>query len=650
MAFVVSEGALQSVTRPAALAAPRLQLSADYSQAYSEIWRTQPAVRTVVTFLARNIAQLGLHSFERVSDDERRRLQPADHPVAALFKRPNPRTTRYRLLNDLVHDLGIYDCAYQLKVGTKVAPSLLRLPPEMTKPTGGSWLWADGFEVRGVSGAVTYPADRVVHFHGYNPTDSRTGSSPIEALRRTLAEEYQASRMREQVLRNGARMSGYIKRPAAQRGNSWSDPARDRFKAEWQAQYAGEGPQAGGTPILEDGMEFVAASQTAQQLEYVSSRKLTREEVASAYFIPPPMVGILDHATFGNIEEQHKMLYQDTLGPWLAMIEAEYGLQLLPDLDPDGRVYVEFNLHEKLKGSFEEQAQQLSSSVGAPWLTRNEARARQNLPPIDGGDELVVPLNVLVGGLASPRDTAPPAIEAAGGAGGTKMRLASGKSRPPATYVTKAEQVLTSFFKRQRSVILTRLGAKADADVWDDDRWNAELSDDLFALASTVSTLVAGRTLESIGLDPGEYDVDRTLAYLRAVSDRVSGSINATTKASILAALAAEDGEDEDRLEGVRHVFDVAESARASSAGMATVTTIAGFASIEAGKQLAGTVATKTWVTTSGNPRSSHAAMNGETVPVGEAFSNGAQYPADGVLDVDEVAGCACDVIISVPG
>jgi phage portal protein BeeE len=45
------------------------------------------------------------------------------------------------------------------------------------------------------------------------------------------------------------------------------------------------------------------------------------------------MVGILDHASFSNITEQHKMLYQDTLGPWLTMIQEEIALQLIPDFE-----------------------------------------------------------------------------------------------------------------------------------------------------------------------------------------------------------------------------------------------------------------------------------------------------------------------------
>jgi hypothetical protein len=143
-------------------------------------------------------------------------------------------------------------------------------------------------------------------------------------------------------------------------------------------------------------MKYVPASTSPRDAQYIESRKLTREEVAAAYHIPPPMVGILDHATYSNITEQHKNLYQDTLGPWLAMIQQELALQLLPEFPGAGDLYVEFNLQEKLRGSFEEQAAQLQTAVGGPYMSRNEARAKLNLPQLDGADELVVPLNLSI--------------------------------------------------------------------------------------------------------------------------------------------------------------------------------------------------------------------------------------------------------------
>ena len=408
MPFVATAGSVRALsrTRTSNYSAPaRIQLSATYAADYAEIWRTQESVRTVVSFLARNVAQLGLHMFERVGDADRRRL--SDHPLALLLKQPNPWTTRYRFIQALVNDFCIYDNAYWLK--TRIDSDrvgLVRIPPKIVTVDGDDWLTPAGFKVDGTSGTKIYPREQIVYFRGYG-LDLDRGISPLEALRRTLREEWVSGEMREQVMRNGARMSGYLERPKD--APEWSDTARDRFRASWQAQYSGNGPGAGGTPILEDGMSFKPVSQTARDLQYIESRKLTREEVASAYFVPPPMVGILDNATFSNITEQHKMLYQDTLAPILTMVQEEIELQLLPEFEPNPtRFYVEFNMREKLTGSFEERAAAIASAVGGPTMTVNEARALDNRPPIDGGDALIVPLNVTQNGDQNPIPAAPP--------------------------------------------------------------------------------------------------------------------------------------------------------------------------------------------------------------------------------------------------
>ncbi|MFB7843625.1 phage portal protein [Microbacterium sp. NPDC056052] len=646
MVFAVSEGTLRAVQKPSYQAPSSLRLSDDLSMDYAELYRKQQSVRTVVDFLARNVAQLSLHTFERVDDSDRRRV--TDHPFAQLMRSPNLYTTGYRLIRDLIADRGIYDRALWVKTRESAGMALTRIPPRLWEITeDDNWLSPSGFVIKGNRGKTKIPADQCVYFRGYNPEDERYGLSPIESLRRILSEEFAAGQMREQSLRNGARIGGYITRPA---GAEWSDAARQRFGTGWRAQYTGQtATEAGGTPVLEDGMQFVPAGHSAADMQYIESRKLSREEAASAYFIPPPMVGILDNATFGNIEEQHKMLYQDTLGPILQEVQQEIFLQLIrADFPKDAdALYVEFNMLEKLRGSFEEQASQLQTSVGAPFLTRNEARGRLNLPRIDGADELVVPLNVLVGGLASPTDQVP-----AGSGGGTLSSddeakaisaMLRTKARPTSPQIAKATQVLAEFFARQERSVRSALGEKA-ATWWDSARWDKELGGDLLALSSLITVDVARKQLERLGIDPDEYDVDRTMQWMQVVSDSNAKSINAVTESEIVAALASAEGTD-----GVARVFEVAKAARSQQAGQTLTTALAGFASVEAVQQLRGQrQATKTWIVTSGNPRASHAQMAGETVPIDSVFSNGAKWPGDSsALDVDEVAGCSCDVEIN---
>jgi HK97 family phage portal protein len=594
----------------------------------------------VVDFLGRNIASLGLHQFRRVSDTDRERVTDSD--LIRLINQPNPGTTRYRLIDALVRDYGIYDRAYWLKMKGKGRPYLLRLPPSRVTPKGDSWLWPEAFEFVGTKGKKTFKAEDVVHFRGYSPDGDLGGQPPIEALRSVLAEEYEASRMRENTMRNGARVSGYLERPVG--APAWSEGAADRFRNSWRSQYSGTGAQAGGTPILEDGMKFVAASQTAEQLQYVEVRKLTREEVAAAFFIPPTMVGVMDSATFSNVREQHKHLYQDTLGPWLSMIAEELALQLLPDFpDADG-TYLEFNLAEKLRGSFEEQANQIQASVGGPWMTRNEARALSNLPAIEGGDELIIPLNVIEGGQASPQDSAPDTGQLDGpGRGHKAVHPARTKAdgEPDAEAMAKVVGVYDAFFKRQGDSVLSAIGAGGSW--WDADRWDRELTADLYEVAAELSEAMGGDLAASFGFAPEDYNVDNTLAFLQSFAEVRAQWVNEATRKQLEDALA---DESEDA-PGPARVFETAEAQRAPAAGKATLSALGSFVAVEAASKLLAGKATKTWRTRSSNPRKSHARMDGETVDLDEKFSNGLKWPGDPAKGADEVAGCECTVEIN---
>lgn len=436
MPFVVSAGQISAVHPHASRYAPAtpsyIKIAPATWATYEQVWRSQPALRTVVGFLARNVAQLPLDVYRRLSDVDR--AKDPKHPLARLLEDPMPGTkwTKYRLLSWTMHELCIYDDAFWLKNLRDGKPGVLPIPRRFIQPIGDSLIQPDFYRLNLQAGGYRdVGPDQVVHFCGYNPDDPRVGCSPIETLRSILAEEYAATRYREQMWRNGARVGGYVHRPKD--APRWSTEARTRFANDWQSQYAGDGAHVGQTPVLEDGMEFRPSAFTPRDAQYVESRQLTRVEVAIAYHVSPAMVGAIEDANAKTaVSELHKMLYADTLGPILTALAQDIERQLLVDIDPsaaDGSLYVEFNLAEKLRGSFVEQAAAISSSVGGPWMTRSEARAMHNLRHLEEADELVVPLNVLSGGLASPRDTAPDEAHNEESNGQTPAPRADG--RPP---------------------------------------------------------------------------------------------------------------------------------------------------------------------------------------------------------------------------
>ena len=673
MAVVQSGGALVEIHRESfrpTISRGSISLYSDRAHDYAELYRTQPNLRLVIRFLARNIAQLGLKAYRRLDATNREELERG-HPLRDFLHNPTPAlpkpTSRHRWIDSLVQDLALYDALYVLKMRNQASGRLngIRIPPPKIEPTGDSWLWADGFKVKGNRGEVNYSAADVLYMHGHDPADPRGGLSSVESLRRILAEEHEAGIWREQFWRNSARVSGVIERP--ENAPRWSDTARERFESDWKAARTGQGPDAGGTPILEEGMKFQEAGFSAKDSEYLGARRLTREETAAAYFIPPVFVGILEYANFSNIKEQHVSLYADTLGPWLDWITEELELQLVPEFPDVADVYLEFNIEEKLRGRFEEQAAAMQTATGAPWMTRNEARALRNLPRVEGGDDLVVPLNVLVGGQASPSDSAPPAT----GAAARQLPPAKARDGNPPSYLVgwqaKHAEVLGNFFGRQSSSVIAKLGAGLELDVaFDSDRWVDELAGDLLALSSSMTEELAAGVAEDLG---AEYDHTLALPWLTENARIASEQINAATFDQLAEVwdgvprrgeagrktleeeldelglpLEADDLDDpfgRDFLDPARELFAVAATARAAQIATTRATSIGQWARRE-GAQQAG-ARTKTWVA-SGASNSRHGALDGETVPLGEAFSNGGQYPGDPALGVDETAGCLCSL------
>ena len=112
-------------------------------------------------------------------------------------------------------------------------------------------------------------------------------------------------------------------------------------------------------------MTFKQANMSFAEAEYLGARKLTRAEVASAYHVSPGLVGIMEEKqTVANADSIHRNLYSDAFGPLCADIAEELARQLVPDFEPDpteiDRLFLEFNIEEKLKGDFLTEAEATS--------------------------------------------------------------------------------------------------------------------------------------------------------------------------------------------------------------------------------------------------------------------------------------------------
>lgn len=636
---------------------------ADYS--IDRLYRTQPNLRAVVTFLADNAAQVPWKVYERASDNDRIRVM--DSPAALLLSRPNEDMTAYEYKRRIFADLLLYDRHVSIIGPDADAPSgwaLRPVPAPWVTEYRGASPWApEAIIVRNPSGrAIEVPRDAFVLWHGYDPADPTRQCSPVEALADVLHEQIESNGYRRQMWTNGGRFNAYVSRPADV--EKWSTEAFERFKQSWDESWAGkDATQSGKMPILEDGMQIKTVPFSAHDAEWSEAKKLGREDVAGVYNVNPALIWPGDGQTYASAKENARALYNDTLAPKLMQVVERVNMDILPRIGEPSGHYVEYDLSVKLQGSFEERAAVIQSAVGGPWLTRDEARAMFNLPHIDGADELIVPLNVIEGGLASPRDTDPTVDRYSGdaqvkscGCDACKHANAAAPKRHKATAsdadADEMADVLRAFFKRQARSVVPKISAdptvpdEGDPSWWNSERWDKELADDMQPVAQRQSDAHARATLADLDEDASGYSPRQTTAYIRALCERRARMVNAATLRELVEVVEDEDGE-----RTPRDVYDHAEDTRIVTGATAFATAIAGWAALEAVRQCAPRRgATKTWDVTSGNPRPSHAAMNGETVPYDELFSNGAKWPGDAdALSAEEVANCQCAVTIEIP-
>jgi len=625
-----------------------------------ELYQTQDNLQAVVNFLANSIAQLPLKVYTRNGETERERDRTS--AAALLLWRPNKDQTSFEFIRALAVEYFVFGSVFVWVLPDADSESGYQLrivPTEWLQDYGNeSGTYApESIRICTHNGgdAFDVPRKEFVQFRTYSAGSPGGYISPISALRQTLTEQVEAGRFRRQLWKSSGRFNAQIIRPRDVA--PWTDEQRKKFATAFREMWSGAGSKAGGIPIMEDGMEIKPYSTSWKEAEWSQSVIFTREAVAAAYGVNPSLIWHSNTQTYASARDNARALYADCLGPVLQMLQQRINAFLLPMVGATPETYVEFDLNEKLKGSFEERASILQTSVGAPWLTRNEARADMNLPPVDGGDELITPLNVTEGGQASASDSAPDAYSYPGVDNQAKKLEPCGckacketqefrvKARSDKEDDEKVTQVLTAFFERQAKSVLPKIGANTE-DFWNAERWDKELAEDLEPVLTEIADKHGIETAKTLGSD---YNTEVTRNYIKTASTKRAQKINQNTLKKITEDLEEEEPD-------TAHVFETRENT-ADVLGRSAAGSLAAFGLMEATHQaiedgaprVVGRVIEKEWVT-GANARPSHASMNGERVPIDATFSNGQNWPGEDLGDPSESCGCNCTTEVVITG
>lgn len=146
------------------------------------------------------------------------------------------------------------------------------------------------------------------------------------------------------------------------------------------------------TAVLDVDATWTPLAATGVDNQHLETRRFQIEEICRDLGVFPQMVGHTDKtATFASSEAFFLAHVVHSLQPWVENWEQALALYLFPEEDD---LLAKFSMQGLLRGDNKTRAEFYASGIVNGWLTRNEARRLEDLNPIDGLDDPLLPLNM----------------------------------------------------------------------------------------------------------------------------------------------------------------------------------------------------------------------------------------------------------------
>ncbi|MFK4256462.1 phage portal protein [Agrobacterium tumefaciens] len=354
-----------------------------------------PAVLQAVRLISETIGSLPCKLYRETEEGKE---AAKDHSAYRIVhKRANEWTGAGKLRTELTTDALLHGNGFAKIVRFEDGRpfELHRLKPGKVTILEDDMTGAPVYRVSETSGITDYPHTEILHVPSFLAT------SPI-----SLGKE--AVGLAAILERDGAQFFGAGRRPAAvfendkPQGNESGEKAMKNIRKSYRDWKKG----SEGDLFLDAGWKYNPQTMTSTDAQFLENRTFQLGEIARIFGVPPHLIFDLDRATWGNAETMGASFLQLCLKPWLDRWQDAYATVLLGEDEQDDH-YFEFVTADLERADAAGRAEIYSKAIASRWMTPNEVRARENLPPHPGGDELMNPHTTSNAAPVQQLDTAP---------------------------------------------------------------------------------------------------------------------------------------------------------------------------------------------------------------------------------------------------
>ncbi|HBX5765558.1 phage portal protein [Klebsiella pneumoniae] len=337
-----------------------------------------------VRLLSESVSTLPLKIYERQSDGSRKLAQ--NNPAyQILCRRPNPEMTPSRFMLMIVASICLRGNAFveKLYIGSKLVSLVPLLPQNMVVKRLDSGKLQYTYTENSVKRII--PVDRMMHIRGFG-LDGVCGMMPTMAGVDVFGAAMSVDEAAAKIFENGLQSTGFLSSKTA-----LNKEQRERLRQNLQSFIGSK--NAGKLMVLENELTYQNVTMNPEAAQLLESRSFSIEEICRWFRVPPFMVG---HTTkqsswASSLEGMNMLFLTHTLRPLLVNIEQEISRCLL---NSDEDLFAEFSVEGLLRADSAGRAAYYTSALQNGWMSRNDVRRLENMPPIEGGDIYTVQLNL----------------------------------------------------------------------------------------------------------------------------------------------------------------------------------------------------------------------------------------------------------------
>lgn len=340
-------------------------------------------VYSCVRIIAESVGTLPIHVKYR-QDGKRETLY--SHPVARLLRQPNPLMNGIDFRRAMLIALEMRGNAYahiseRDRLGYPIR--LDYLDPDTVSPLAGK----DGlyYAVAGIDGLV--PSRDMVHLKGYAP-DGVKGKSPIALHQDAIENNANATLFSKNLFKNDLKSTGVFTTDGTLTKESF-ERLRAQLAKAWRR--LGTSPEP---LVLEAGTKVQTLTITPEDAQFVTTKLQSIDEIAAIFRVPPHKVGDWTRGTYANNTQANLEFFTDCVRPLLAEIEEEFNSKLF--LVAEDGYYVDINFKGLLRTDVKTQIENYRTMFNIGVYSANDIREMEDLPPYEGGDKYLVPVNMAV--------------------------------------------------------------------------------------------------------------------------------------------------------------------------------------------------------------------------------------------------------------